>query len=681
MSRELLQIMPKSLMERHWNEYDWQAAEQELLENQKRLVKAVYAGNQEVCDKLQKRIVRSLSSKMLAVRKVCTIGGVAGTDKVRWKTADEKYMAALSLDSKEYHAKPYRHVVIETKSGKKRHIDIPSYYDRAMQVLYSYSLSPLAEANGERKSFAFRKGRSMQDVNEYIKDALQGQNAPCFIIKTDVKACYQSISHEWLLRNIPMDKHVLKEFLTAGYVFGGELFPADEFGISLGCNLSPILGNMTLDGMQKYLYQQLYGKGPIDYPNGNLIRFADDILITVRTRETAEIILEHLADFLYERGLRLSEQKTSIIPIEKGFDFLSRHYQKRRGVLMVCPSDSAVLRLEGELQDLILNHKGSQKSLIDKINHKLTGWGTYHRVSDATFAFRRIDVFVKAMLMKLCEMKHPTWNRNKILGKYWYLDYDGRYVYALKERSDIRVKRLADTILVEHQKVRTSANAYLDAEYLETRTDDKEIHGVTGKYRAVWNRQQGLCYYCGKPILTDQRKEIIQKELSRGERVSNLAYIHWQCRCSPVEIAYTDTMPGSVNDIMDLLHSLERKHSRKGMKFQLLDDFFHRCSQPSVSLSFREIEAIMGEPLCRSAYEKPQYWYKTTEHSISKTWRMNGYVLQRLYLEKKKIVLHRTERNNVPVEIPEVFLSGRVPQDAKCELENYFEFIRKKYGL
>lgn len=474
---------------------------------------------------------------------------------------------------------------------------------------------------------------------------------------------------------------MLKEFLTAGYIFDGELFPTDDYGISLGCNISPILGNMTLDGIQKHIYENLYKDRDIDYPNGNLIRFADDILITVRNSETADKILECLNGFLFDRGLQLSELKTKVIDIDDGFDFLSRHYERKNGIVTVSPAEYAVTRFENELEELILNHKGSQKALIDKLNSKLTGWASYHKVSNAFFAFRRIDVFVKANLIKLCQTKHPTWSIEKIRDKYWYPDFDGQYVYALKDKTDVRVKRLADTVIVEHRKIKTNANPYLDAEYLDARMDKREIHSVTGKYKAVWNRQGGRCYYCGKKILADHRKEIVQMDLSRGNSVSNLAYIHWQCRNSPAEYAFTDTMPVSENDIIGLIESLDKKKRRKRLKFEQLDNYFQRCTKSSLSLTFKEIENIIGEPLCKSAYTKKQYWHSTRENSISSAWLMNGYSLRRIYMDKKRVVFQRTDHKNAPVTIPEIFLTGRIPNDAKCELENYFNFIIKKYGL
>lgn len=681
MNEIILNSMPEKLMARLWDTYDWEKAEQELLNNQQELVKAVYAGNDEARIGIQKRIVRTTSAKMLAVRKVCSSDGATGTDRVKWVTSAEKYRAAMSLTSKDYHAMPYRHIIIEPKNGKKRHINIPTYYDKAMQVLYSYSLNPVAEANGERKSFAFRAGRSMQDVNEYIKEAIQGKNCPNYVITTDVKACYRSISHKWLLKNIPMDTKVLKEFLTAGYVFNGEIFPMDEYGISLGGNISPILGNMTLDGMQKSIYDRLYKDKEIDYANGNMIRFADDIFITVRTKEDSVKVLEAIKDFLAERGLRLSEQKTKIVSLDDGFDFLSRHYSKKNGVVMVTPSENAITRFQNDMEELILNHKGSQKSLIEKVNNKITGWASYHKVSDAYYAFRQMDVFISATLLKLCETKHPNWNIQKILEKYWYRDYNGEHVYALKDRAEIRVKKLSDTLIVEHKKVKTNANPYLDADYLEYRSDEKDIYNVSGKYRAIWNRQKGRCHYCGKPILADHKKDIVQLNLAFGNRLSNLAYIHSGCKNSPVEYAFIDTTPICENDIISLIKSLDRGKSKKGLKFAQLGYYFQKSVEPFITLTFREIEDIIGETLCKSAYSSRQYWCRKDDNAISKSWLANGYNLYRVHLDKHKIVFHRSERKNLSVDIPDVFLVGKIPSDAKFELENYFIYIRKKYGL
>lgn len=241
--------------------------------------------------------MRLNEAKLLAVRHVCDSSSGPGVDRIIWTKPEEKMKAALSLTSRGFKAKPLRDIIVHSKStGKDRRMGLPTYYDRAMQVLYSYSLAPVAEATADRKSFSARAGRNIQDAGAYILDALKGKNAPGFAVVADVTACYASILHSWLIEHIPMDKKVLREFLNCGHVFAGELFPADDIGISLGGNLSPILGNLTLDGIQKYLYDHLYpDKTNIDYANGNMIRWADDIFVTVRTQKCGEKVLALLS--------------------------------------------------------------------------------------------------------------------------------------------------------------------------------------------------------------------------------------------------------------------------------------------------------------------------------------------------------------------------------------------------
>ena len=157
---------------------------------------------------------------------------------------------------------------------------MPTYYDRAMSVLIRLLSHPgdNSEIARERKSFAFRPGRSTQDAHAYVIEMIRKEDAPAFVFYGDVKACYANIQHDWLIAHAPMNKQVLSKFLSAGIVFDGELFPSAGTGISEGSNLSPYLANFTLDGMQKKVYETLHGTtSPMDYANGNLLRFADDM--------------------------------------------------------------------------------------------------------------------------------------------------------------------------------------------------------------------------------------------------------------------------------------------------------------------------------------------------------------------------------------------------------------------
>lgn len=683
MQRSTIEYLKRTNLTEIWNSVDWDAAESNLATMQRALAKSAYTHDWGLIEKWQKKIVYSLDAKVLAVRHVCSVASSTGVDSIKWTTPHEKMSAALSLTSKGYHALPARLLIIRSKNGKQRRVHIETYYDRAMQTLYSYALDPVAESWGDRKSFAFRKGRSAYDLNEYVRSALSGFDAPEWVFIGDVRRCYENISHEWIMHNIPMAEGVLREFLKAGYIFQGELFPT-ETGIGIGCALSPIIANMVLDGLQEDIYEHLYPNGAErDYFDGNLIRYADDIFVTARTKETAVKIRRIVASFLEPRGLELSDEKTKIVHISEGFEYMSRAYYKRGTQVYSRPSDAAVERFMGTMRETIDGFRGSQKSLIDKVNKKIDGFATYHKVGEAADAFAKLDVYIKALLLQLCESKHPKWSRDKVLEKYWYRNADGQYIYALPDKRELRVKSLSDTLCIDYTPVRTNANPYIDLDYIEFRTSQRKMLSATGVYRAIWNRQDGHCYYCGRRILRDEEKALVEVDESQTSFVRRNAYVHKRCMECSIEYIDTELPPSSIDDVMELLKTLEGKKKPMSQKFHALSEFFRTCGKNSVTLTFKEIGEILGEPLSATAY-RHEYWYRTGYSCISQCWLDNGYEIKNLHLEDRpRVVFHVTSQSKETgsVEIPDVIKYNRIPSEAKYELENYFQYIIKKYGL
>ena len=678
----LLRYVKRTDMTDLWNSIDWEKAEKNLGTMQMALAKSAYTRKPKLIAKWQERIVHSLDARLLAVRHTCSASGGAGVDCIKWTTPHEKMSAALSLTSKGYRAMPSRLLLVKSKNGKERRIHIETYFDRAMQCLYAYALDPVAESWGDRKSFAYRKGRSGYDMNEYIKLGLSGADAPEWVFLADVQKCYENISHDWIMENIPMSGYMLHQFIEAGYVFGGKLFPMDV-GVGIGCSMSPIVANMTLDGLQEYVYSRLYPDGGIDYADGNMVRYADDILFMARTEDTALKIREYTAEFLEERGLTLSAEKSRIVHIGEGFTFMSRTYYRQGTQLLARPSDDAVERFMASVRDTIENCTSSQNALIEKLNRQIDGWVTYHKVSEADEAFRKMDVYIHALLLKLCESKHPRWDRKKIIGKYWYKDGRGRHCYALPNKKEVRVKFLSDTLLVDYFAVKTGMNPYIDMERLEHHSKERQMLGVTGVYRSIWNRQEGRCHYCGNRILRDDEKELVEIEPGRSRFAARMAYVHKRCLYCSLDYVDTEFLPASLNDVMEVLEQLDSETKPVGQKFLALSGFFRTCNKNSVTLTFGQIESIMGAELGLTALRK-EYWYRTGMDCISQCWLDNGYQIKALHLEsKRRVVFHLTEksRNTASVVIPEVIKYGRVPDDARYELENYFHYIIKKYGL
>jgi len=660
-----------------WRSIDWEAAERELMRLQRLIALAAKRRDTLAIRLNQQKLVTSSQAKVLAVRQVSGPTVQPGVDGVQWKTDSEKMVAALSLESDGYKASPMRMVVVHPRGDKKRHIQVPTVYDRAMQALHAYSLDPVAEATGERKSFAFRKGRSMFDVHAYILKAFDIENPPLFLVKADIKSYYASISHGWLLKNIPMDTNVLREFLKAGHISSGEVFPSDDFGIALGSSLSPILGNLVLDGAQDAIYKGLHGRTyDIDYLDGNAIRYADDLLITTRTERSAVRILQILRSFLTVRGLTLSDTKTKILNLSSGFDFLSRHYYYADGIVHSEPSKNAIAKMEQGLRDLIKPYRGGQKTLIERLNKSLVGWANYHKVTKATQAFRHIDAVVKTLLLELCERLHPKVPRAKLIKKYFCQDVDGEYVYALVDKRDVRVYRLVDTVLYHHQPVSTKLNPYLDDDI------ERESETVTGKYKAVWRRQDGKCHYCGLPILIDQGKQIVPIDGTRPGVPRNLAYVHDYCALGQAEFYDTDDPVQSPFDLHKLLLQLKtHKNPVKRKAFEALTERFRSETRKTFTLTFREIETITGRALCQTARTHRSYWYTTGEARPSHSWLSNGYKIYKLNLEKGSVGFQRTDDRVRGVEIPPEFLKDRLPDRAITEIENFFKYIKTKYAL
>ena len=243
-----------------WKSIDWREAEIQVNRLQIRIAKATSKKQWNKVKRFEYLLTHSYYAKLLAVRQVTTNKGknTSGVDGELWTTPIAKMQAVLSLTDKGYKSSPLRRVYIDKKgSNKKRPLSIPTMYDRAMQAIYALALSPIAETTADGKSFGFRKGRSCHDACEYVFTALSRKYSPKWILEGDIKGCFDHISHDWLIENIPMDKSILKQFLKAGFVFKKDLFPTDE-GTPQGGIISPILANMALDGMQKLLEDQFH---------------------------------------------------------------------------------------------------------------------------------------------------------------------------------------------------------------------------------------------------------------------------------------------------------------------------------------------------------------------------------------------------------------------------------------
>ncbi|HEL2739022.1 TPA: group II intron reverse transcriptase/maturase [Streptococcus suis] len=531
----------KQLLAKQWKSIDWKRAEQEVNRLQIRIVKATQAKHTNTVKRLQYLLTHSFYAKALAVRRVTTNKGkkTAGIDGELWTTPAQKMEALLSLTDKGYKASPLRRVYIDKKGKKKkRPLGIPTMYDRAMQALYALALEPVAETTADTKSFGFRKGRSCQDACEYIFTALSRKASPQWILEGDIKGCFDNISHDWLLENIPMDKSILKQFLKAGFVFKGELFPTED-GTPQGGIISPILANMALDGLQQVLSDRFHtnrlGKIDLRFKNShkvNLVRYADDFIVTAATQEIALEAKELIREFLLGRGLELSEEKTLVTHINDGFDLLGWNFRKYKGKLIVKPSKNSIQTVIGKFSETILKRGKAweQEVLIMKLNQQIRGWTNYHQSVCASEAFSYLDYHLYELLWRWAKRRHPKKGQWWVSTKYWHRRGNRSWVFASGDKELIRVDH---TAIVRHTKVRENANPYLDIDYLAQRTFNHGMKRLTGRFKLVWKKQDGRCHHCGLPMELGEDREIFFKvPKSKGgvEEVDNMAYVHSYCQ-------------------------------------------------------------------------------------------------------------------------------------------------------
>ena len=211
-----------------------------------------------------------------------------------------------------------------------------------MQALYLLALNPIAETTGDRNSYGFRPERSTADAIEQCFNVLSHGYSAQWVLEGDIKACFDGISHEWLEAHIPLDKSILHKWLKAGYI-DKYVFHQTEEGTPQGGPISPVLANLTLDGLERELRLLYPGYRQHQRAKVNLVRFADDFVITSSSKEQLEQKIKPLVEqFMRERGLTLSAEKTLITHIDDGFDFLGQHVRKYSGKLIIKPSKKNV---------------------------------------------------------------------------------------------------------------------------------------------------------------------------------------------------------------------------------------------------------------------------------------------------------------------------------------------------
>jgi RNA-directed DNA polymerase len=531
-----------------WHSIDWKKVWRTVRRLQARIVKAVAEGRWNKVKALVYLLTRSFGGRALAILRVVSNSGAKtpGVDGILWDTPEAKSAAFGTLRRHGYQPQPLRRVYIPKSNGKLRGLGIPTMTDRAMQALHLLGLDPIAESHADGHSYGFRLERRCADALAQTHLLLSHRHGPEWVLEGDIKACFDRISHEWLLTHVPMDQQLLRQWLRAGFLEKHAWFATTE-GTPQGGIISPVLANWTLDGLQRLLAEQF-----ADTPTGqgkskvHLVRYADDFLITGTSKELLRDRVQPLvAHFLKERGLELSHEKTQITHVEDGFDFLGQNVRRYRcGKVLTKPSSQSVKTFLAKIQETI-DHSGSLTAgeLIQRLNQQIKGWTMYHRYAASKRTFTYVDHRIFRMIWRWCRRRHPKKSRTWIKTTYFPPDDSRQWVFTGTllnpngQGRPIQLMTAAKVQIIRYTKIRSAVNPY-DPEwelYLEARWGWQLTQTLAGRSRIeyLWKEQEGRCLVCGQPLRIAEEDCQIHHRIwrSRGgsDLADNLELLHANC--------------------------------------------------------------------------------------------------------------------------------------------------------
>ncbi|WP_375515219.1 group II intron reverse transcriptase/maturase [uncultured Nostoc sp.] len=547
-----------------WKHINWRKLERRVFKLQKRIYKASLRGDVKTLRRLQKTLMKSWSTKCLAVRRVTQdnqgkkTAGVDG-EKSLSPEARLKLVAKLKLNSK---VKPTRRVWIpKPGTDEKRPLGIPVINDRALQALVKLALEPEWEAQFEPNSYGFRPGRSCHDAIEAIFKAIVQESK--YLLDADIAKCFDRIDHEALLRKLntsPTIRRQIRAWLKAGVMDGRQLFPTSE-GTPQGGVISPLLANIALHGMEEWINKAFpeiskngretwYHKKGTKFRSPQLIRYADDFVILHKDITVVQRCRDIISEWLKDMGLELKPAKTRLTHTRNeyesekpGFNFLGfnirqwkvgKYHSKQGFKTIITPSKEKQKIHYDRVASIIGDHKAApQVALISRLNPVITGWSNYYSTVVSKVIFSDLDNLMYPKLKAWAQRRHPKKSGGWVSKKYWQTIGGDNWVFATRQegKNPMRLRSHSETPIVRHVKVKGDASPY-DGNLIYWSSRMGKHPETTMRVATLLKSQQGKCTHCGMYFRESDVLEIdhkIPKSLGGKDEYKNLQILHRHC--------------------------------------------------------------------------------------------------------------------------------------------------------